>query len=154
MARIALDFNKINHNSYRVYRVMQASDTWSKIYRHRIELLSPYRTAIIFPESILGLNQKYVYYCIKRDEGSGSLCTIVGKVPITGFSIVDRLGNYDERFTNIGQIELLEKTDNPRDVLKLSNSGHPFVTTPLFSGKKDVIRFAAKTLGDMVNSQL
>src|ERR1700759_1977302 len=150
MARLAIDFNKVNNKKYQLYRVMQTSDIWSRIYRDRIKAYSKYRTAIIFPEALLGLNQNNVY-CPRYSKANTIINVTISSIPLSRFMIFDIATDDFTPIKNLEQIEKFENATTTNDFvayLHFTQSGLnlPFADCALFSSKNDAIRFAITKL--------
>lgn len=70
----AIDFKKITTKSYKVWRILQAPGAWGQIYRDREQLYRNYRSALIFPEQVLGIAGSPVFKvttsCVQRTLSS------------------------------------------------------------------------------------
>jgi len=73
MASQAINFTKVHTKPYKVWRILQAPGAWHRVYRDREVLLRNYRSAIIFPEQILGLNQTSIYKVVVVKGSSNSV---------------------------------------------------------------------------------
>jgi len=73
MATQAISFTKVHTKPYKVWRILQAPGAWNRVYRNREARLRHYRSAIIFPEQILGLNQASIYKVVVVRGSSGDV---------------------------------------------------------------------------------
>jgi hypothetical protein len=158
VSRLALDFTKVNHRNYQLYRILQTSNIWSKIYRQRIERFGSYRTSIIFPESILGLNQKYVY-TVKAVQNYEVVACYAASIPIDGFSIYDPISTESSsRLKDRNQIERFEQATVDIEFanrLCFRFTGvTDFATAALFSGKKDASKYASNAIALLIDARL
>jgi hypothetical protein len=72
----AVNSKKLLTKSYMTWRVVQAPGVWASIYRERIKRMGNYRSAIIFPEQLLGLNQNSVWQSFGGADGKSTTTSI------------------------------------------------------------------------------
>jgi hypothetical protein len=66
----ATDFKKIGAKGYKAWRILSATGEWAQTYRDREKMLRGYKSAIIFPEQLIGLNQSKIYQVIVTRTGN------------------------------------------------------------------------------------
>lgn len=71
-----IDFKKIGTPGYRSYRVLQSPGLWAQVYRNRIAAFGDYRSAVIFPEQLLGLKQTLIYVASCSDSTNSCGVTV------------------------------------------------------------------------------
>jgi hypothetical protein len=156
VSRLALDFNKVNNKNYQLYRVLQTSDIWSKIYRNRIERFSGYKTSIVFPESLLGLNQVNVYAVVEYADQIG---VVAAAIPMYRFKIYDIRLSSENGLRDLEQIEAFERATSNLEFseqlcFRFNGLRLPFGVSALFSSKKDAGKYASKLIVAKINGNL
>ena len=159
MSHIAIDFNKVNNKNYRVYRILQTSSVWADVYRKRIIELSSYKSAIIFPEMILGLNQNSVYCAIVRQgmlDQLPNVQVVLASAHIDSFSIygIDHIDRPLRNLRQIEELELLSDDTTDRITFYCIRNRLIFAHYPLFSSKKDACKYGCRQLEALVGSHL
>lgn len=138
----ATDFKKIGSKGYKAWRILSASGSWAQTYRDREKMLRDYKSAIIFPEQLLGLQQSKIYQVI---------VTRVGTV-ITSRIVVIRsfipLGAGNERLDTVEKIRDYEYQHHEGGALHRVTLGGGDNTTfynhCYFSSQKDAVKYQAK----------
>lgn len=95
MATKAIDFTKVHTKAYKVWRIIQAPGAWGQIYRDREQKLRGYRSALIFPEQILGLNQELIFKVVVARGQNGAVQSHI--TPLRKFGIFVPV-NKDEKY--------------------------------------------------------
>lgn len=142
----AQDFKRIHTKSYKVWRLLQAPGCWGKVYREREMLLRNYRSAIIFPEQLLGLNQSLLFTAsttVSSEGRSASVSSLNTPKLLLDGGTVDY---YDDIYD-------WESENNGNDALKsmcIGRSGAysniPFWNVTLFTNRKDAVKMASRHL--------
>ena len=141
----AQDFTRISTKSYKVWRILQAPGVWGQIYRDREERLRNYRSAIIFPEQLIGLNQSQVFMMSVDQIGTDRRTVTVSGISKTNLYLDNGL------VSEYQQIYDWESQHHNNDALtgmtlnSPSNSTYQsvqFHTLNLFTNKKDAIKMA------------
>jgi len=142
----AQDFKKIHSKSYQVWRILQAPGVWGQAYRERVTFLTGYRSAIIFPEQLLGLNQSQLFIANLDGTSSRRSATIntldephlifAGQI-INSFQEI-----YDLESENYEMGDLASMRVGKSDTTTSPN----FHNLNLFSNKKDAVMMACRYL--------
>jgi hypothetical protein len=160
MKREAVDFNDMRSNRYKTMRILSAPGIWSSVYQERIKKLSGYRTAILFPEMLLGLDQARIYaVCTKKTYGA-ALVNIQRLSP----KQICILDEYDNRSTipnRNGFLDFEQRCNDDEAYKKLffTDTGLPvlpdllvFGNLALFTSKADTLKFANNVLETKLGS--
>ena len=136
----ASDFKKIGTKGYKAWRILSASGAWAQVYRDREKMLRNYKSAIIFPEQFLGLNQNGVYKVIVSRTGnkvSSQIEIIRGFTPIgVSGEILDsleKIREYEAANNNSGEVHRIGLGKGGQET-----SFHRFA---YFSGIKDAVKY-------------
>ena len=151
MATEAVNMKELLSPRYRLYRVMQAPGIWRQIYADRIASFGDYRSAVIFPEILLGLNQSTLF--TSSNAVSASACSVgVTAIPHNGVCTLK------ETITKVQSIHEFEEDNQDLETAKnllFSNASQArysfdhrtFIhTTPLFTNKNDALKWAMRAL--------
>lgn len=140
-----IDIKRIDSKKYQTYRVLRAPGPWSEAYRKRVKELSPYRGAVIFPESIIGANS-YMY-----SVRSTNMTTSMGRNNV-GFNITrntTRLLFDGEEVFDVEELMNLEH-DNPDSVYQLKwpidGALVPFFETTVFRTADNAAQYVKKNI--------
>lgn len=139
----AIDFTKVNSKGYKAWRIVSASGSWAQIYREREKELRGYKSAIIFPEQLIGLNQNIIYKVVVVRTGQ--------KVDshITAIRNFQPQGARGEQLNTLEQIREYEtENSEPGGSHRISVGKHAgdssFYNFAWFSSQKDAIKYQAK----------
>jgi hypothetical protein len=143
MATQAIDFKKINSKGYKVWRIIQAPGAWGQIYRDRELKLRNYKSALIFPEQLLGLNQKLIYKVQVHRLGStvsshitGVRCFCPADANRKALTTAQEVYDYEADNAGDGEVHRLNyATPNQ------TGDSVTFYTSNLFSSIKDAEKF-------------
>lgn len=143
----AQDFTKIHTKSYKVWRILQAPGVWASIYRNREEILRNYRSAIIFPEQLLGLNQGNIFSAslsMNNDMRSASVAKVnritllLDRDPVSNFQEIYDWESEHHDAKAVGLIKLGSPVSYGSDI--------KFCDLNLFTNRKDAVKMATKYL--------
>jgi len=146
-----MDFVRINSKSYKVWRILQASGVWGQVYRDREERLRNYRSAIIFPEQLLGLNQTQLFITtigsMTLNTRTVSVASVDNKhLQLHGGTVSHYNEIYEWEGENNGSEALKGMTigtiNHDPDRYFSSGSNTPFSDLNLFSSKRDAVKMA------------
>lgn len=158
------DMTVVNKKNYQLYRVMKAPGAWGEFYRKRINQLHNHPGAIIFPETLLGLNQTTIYAINASIVWPSTPEFKVGFKTVSNFTLRTRSGDlrsledileyetsnpvltveeaYSLSFPNIGS-----------DVNFTNRSSVNFMTgSALFTSKRHAVRYCNKLFEHYVNN--
>ena len=139
----AVDFKKVGTKGYKAWRILSAAGSWAQTFRDREKMLRDYKSAIIFPEQLIGLNQSKVYQ------------VIVHKVGGTVTSQIIALNNYIPRGANDEKLDTVEKIREyeyehheggalHRIKVGKGNNNTTFYNHCYFSSQKDAVKYQLK----------
>lgn len=139
----ASDFKKIGSKGYKAWRILSASGAWGGTYRDREREMRNYKSAIIFPEQLLGLNQSKIYQVIVTRTGQSILSQIVALrsfIPrgINGevLDTVEKIREYEYEHREGGALH--------RIAVGKGNSNTTFYNHHYFSSQKDAVKYQQK----------
>lgn len=138
------DFKKVGARGYKAWRILSASDTWASIYRQREKTLRDYRSAIIFPEQLLGLDQENIFSVVVTKQSSVRFFAVTSTINvIRNFKPV---AISDEPLVSLGAIMEYESNNSGpgqshRICLGTSSQDNSFFEKSLFSGIKDAVKY-------------
>lgn len=139
----AVDFKKIGSKGYKAWRILSASGEWAQIYRNREKMLRSYKSAIIFPEQLLGLNQTKIYQVIvtySSDTVFSQVLIIRDFAPraATGevLDTLEIIREYEHENQGGGEVH--------RVSVGKKNANNSFYNRSYFSGEKDAIKYQLK----------
>lgn len=141
--RIAIDFKQMAQPSSRLLRLMQTTGKFTACYRDRINLFGDRPSAIIFPEQILGLNQKAIYsVAFSSQKNEFTLRSFVVENP----KLFNPAG---DEITTVEEVLAVE--DAGGEVrLNRGYDGRTFASNiAMFSSRRDAYRWAAKLIEKM-----
>lgn len=139
----ATDFKKIGAKGYKAWRILSAAGAWAQTYRDREKMLRDYKSAIIFPEQLVGLNQSKIYQVIVTRTGqtiASQINAIVNYIP---------RGAGGERLDTVEKIREYEYENHEggalhRIVVGKGNNNTNFYNHCYFSSQKDAIKYQQK----------
>lgn len=160
MAHQAIDFTKVNTKSYKVWRILQASGDWAQVYRDREQAYRDYKSAIIFPEQILGLNQRNIYkahaYFVQKSVNSYITGVSCKKLNALMTREEEKSFGYPGELRSAGEVMLWESM-NPHlaehsgmYLGELSDNTH-FSNNAWFSNVKDAIKYQERMFKTLVS---
>lgn len=140
----AVDSKKLLSKNHRVWRCLQAPGDWGQFYRDRQKALENYRSAIVFPEQVIGLEGHDLF--IVNNTKSGVVSTSIGIV--RGVTI----GTYQETFGTIQDVydyELENQSQQAINSLMVRYPGslltsYEFSKFAYFSSRKEAVKFAQR----------
>lgn len=153
MATKAIDFTKVHTKAYKVWRIIQAPGAWGQIYRNREQALRGYKSALIFPEQVLGLNQELIFKVVVAKGQGGSVQSHI--TPLRKFGLYvpeDKSAKYP--YSKPGQLTSMDEirrweadNQNPGDthrlMVNITGQEWCFDRFELFSSLKDAAKFQA-----------
>lgn len=150
MTGLSTDFSKIRTKSYKMWRILQAPGIWAQIYRDREQKFRDYRTAVIFPEQIIGLNQSEIYSVATSTPEYSSRTRTVTLHTHSNFELILKVAAAE----SVGEIVEWESSNHASDAISDMRISSPhqstsrpfFASTNLFTSKKDAIKFAQKAI--------
>lgn len=159
----AVDSKKLLSKSYSTWRLVMAAGAWSELYRERMRKYGNYRSAIIFPEQILGLNQSSIYSASVVANGN-TMSSSIGR--IGSFELWADLGGQRSSWTRLRTVEEVydfeaaNSTADGYNYLAIQpaqtstyNSKTKFAEYgALFSGKSDAVKWVARQLEKQVGN--
>lgn len=139
----AIDFKKVGTKGYKAWRILSATGEWARTYRDREKMLRVYKSAIIFPEQLIGLTQSKIYQ------------VIVFKMGGTVTSQINVIHNYMPRGASGESLDTVEKIRNyeyenheggalHRITVGKAGNNNNFYNHYYFSSQKDAIKYQAK----------
>lgn len=132
------DFVKIHSKKYKAWRILSAKGSWVEVYTGREKMLRNYRSAIIFPEQLLGLNQSSI---LQVTESAGSGVFNISVHPVNRFDLFYN-GVELNSLTEILEVERSCYGDDDISRIKVGETfGQSFVSLILFTNKKDVLKY-------------
>lgn len=138
-----VDFKKITTRKYKAWKILSVSPHLSQFYKERESRLRAYRSAIIFPEQILGLNNSPAYHvsCSSSASGIGAGITVLHDPKLRSHTdgYLETIGEVKQWEEFIGQISDLNLKTGP-------HTENTFLMMDLFTNKKDAIKFATRYL--------
>lgn len=150
----AVNSKKLLTKSYQTWRVIQAPGQWAQFYRDRIKQVGNYRSAIIFPEQLLGLNQKSIW------TASGTISDknmVVSVNRITSFSLQAQQDRGRKTLETVEQVYEFEAAyHDDLSALYLANANQVYNTPKfidfktLFTSKADAAKWACRYAERMV----
>jgi hypothetical protein len=146
----AIDFKKVTSKSYKVWRILQAPGAWGQIYRDREQTYRNYRSALIFPEQVMGIGGSSVYkvtaHCVQR-----SLTTNITNIHVTALNALMSKEDEDRyicpgMLCNMEEIQRFEHLNREagqthRLYLGSSSQDNPFDRHAWFTNLKDAIKY-------------
>lgn len=141
MAEEAIDFKKVTSKKYRLWRILHSNPIWATIYRERDAQLNQFRSAVIFPEQLLGLNQNRIWSVISL--ASDGEVTIKIKALYDFKLYIDRIPVVTSE--QIFEFEQGMKQLNDKRLLAMSSNGSlDFTLMNLFTNLDDAVKFGEK----------
>ena len=129
---------------YKIWRIVRCSGAWIEIYRHREKRLRNYKSAIIFPEQLLELNQSTVWSAHAKPEPSSNTSTDSIVIGITKWASFQPCGS-NSRLRSIEEIlDFEDQNSKSEEVhrLTIGKSNIAFKAIFLFSNQREAFRFA------------
>lgn len=159
----AVDSKKLLSKSYSTWRLVMAAGSWSELYRERMRKYGNFRSAIIFPEQILGLNQSSIYSASVVVNGS-NITSSIGR--INGFELWADMGAKSSAWRKLLTVEEVydfEAANSNQDgynclaIQPAQTSSYNSRTKfaefgALFSGKNDAAKWAAQQITKQVGN--
>jgi hypothetical protein len=141
------DFTKAHSKKYQTWRVLQAPGEWATVYNDRIREFGNYRGAIIFPEQLLGLNQKCIF--------TASVNRQVHQSVSGGISQLNTWGIYDSPnatfLTTLDEVYEFERRSTPKDLRFTSVFGsRAFHEYCAFSNKKGALQYVTSEISKAI----
>lgn len=149
----SIDFTQAHSKSYKVWRIISAPGHWCQIYREREQRLRNYRSALIFPEQILGLNQEFIFKVVVVKGQGGAVQSYI--TPLCKFGLyVPEKANPDSYYSKTGQLTTSDEirrweADNQtggethRLTVNVTGQDWCFDRYDFFSSIKDAAKFQA-----------
>lgn len=139
----ASDFKKIGSKGYKAWRILSATGAWADAYRNREKEMRVYKSAIIFPEQLIGLRQSKIYQVVVHRTGD------------TVSSQIHAIRNFIPRGANGESLDTLEKIRDyeyenheggalHRITVGKSAQNNNFYNHCYFSSMKDAVKYQQK----------
>jgi hypothetical protein len=139
----AVDFKKIHTRKYKVWKILSVSPHLSQFYKERESRLRDYRSAIIFPEQILGVVDTPVYHvtCSSPESSIGVGIRAVREFHLTSTKdgVLETIQDVKAWEDFVGEVSDLYLSTGP-------HNKHAFLMMDLFANRKDAIKFASRYL--------
>lgn len=139
----ATDFKKIGAKGYKAWRILSATGEWAQTYRDREKMLRGYKSAIIFPEQLIGLNQSKIYQVIVTRTGntvSSQINALRSFLPKGAngeiLDTVEKIREYESEHSDGSGLHRLHIGKSTQDT--------SFYQHCYFSGLKDAVKYQAK----------
>lgn len=119
-----------------MWRILQAPGAWATRYNERIKRFGHVKGAIIFPEQLLGLNQKYIYMVVTGATFKSVTVTIE---QVAGWSFDSN--KHANVIHTIGDVYEYEQRFEPNTLRIKSGSsgGGVFMASMLFTSVKNAL---------------
>ena len=145
----AVNSKKLLTKSYMTWRVVQAPGVWSSVYRERIKRMGNYRSAIIFPEQLLGLNQNSIWSAAGSQSGKTLTASISrhslfklysAATRANSFNRIEDVYDFESKYHDEAALKLLLLTTDVDSFYKLNFSELGL----LFTNKNDAAKWCSK----------
>lgn len=161
-----LNLKQLQTPKYQSLRVLQASGGWAQVYKDRIREYGKYRTAIIFPEALLFIPSKRIYYVDMKKEETAKI--EIGMRHFKGACVWSEGGSLGYNPGDWLPLKTIEEVkdyerENPNPCDEESNfeifSHHNryairaknFEMTALFINKKDAMKYVQDNLPNIMD---
>jgi hypothetical protein len=142
-----IDFKKVHTKGYMAWRILSVNPKLSEVYQERVAKFKNYRSALIFPEQVIGLPNSSIYYVLS-DKSNSEI-----KISIHTLTNPRIISTKDGSIDSIQDLVDWENLNGKPNDIKMANvitsyyaRSEGFMTLPWFSNKSDAVKYASKCL--------
>jgi hypothetical protein len=152
LKRESVDFKLIRSSRYCTMRIISAPGVWATVYRSRLAQFASFRTAILFPEMLLGLDQARVFSVFDRENIRAYASVSIQAVMPKAFRLLDHTGHRIEYNCKEDILKFEEDYHDDKALGQMvitddfTSGNMNFFSLPLFYNKSEALKYANQML--------